>query len=71
MGHSYSMAAPVRADTTYVLRSITYKVGNNLDEARKPVDVLVVFRVVHKSVEGDVTLLWKELQRKKSPKLKT
>lgn len=69
--HTYSMSVPVRADTTYALRSIAYKEDHNSDESREAVDVFVVFRVVHKSSEGDVTLLWKELQRKKSPKLKT
>ena len=68
--HTYSMSIPVRADTTYALRSITYKEDSNSDGSREAVDVLVVFRVVHKSGEGDVALLWKELQRKKSPKLK-
>lgn len=68
-GHAYGMAAQVRPDTTYVLRSILYSSKVSVDGKRKPADVLVAFRVVSKAEDGSVTLLWRELLRRKPPKL--
>jgi hypothetical protein len=70
-GHAYGLAAQVRADTTYVLRSIIYRSDSTLNKRRKPADVLVAFRVVSRAEDGSVTLLWRELLRSKPPKLKT
>ena len=33
-------------------------------------DVTVVFRVVEKDANGDLTILWKEISRKNSPEIK-
>jgi hypothetical protein len=65
-------------NTTYVLRSIAYRgkipyqfrgfVFNLLDKDKRK-DITVIFRVVRKSSDGSVTLLWKELESKESPKL--
>lgn len=68
--HVYGAAMYVRPEMTYVLRSITYKADSEQSKQRKPADVLVAFRVVSRAPDGSVTLLWKELQRRKSPKLK-
>ncbi|MGI8556202.1 MAG: hypothetical protein ACR2LT_07595 [Pyrinomonadaceae bacterium] len=65
-------------NTTYALRVIAYRgvyyvpfrgyPFNILDgDTRK--DVIIVFRVVRKDTDGSVTLLWKELDRKDSPKI--
>ena len=55
-------------NTTYVLRSIAY---SGLDwEQDKRKDVVVAFRIVRKSQDGSITILWKELARKDSPKIK-
>ncbi|HJR09300.1 MAG TPA: hypothetical protein VJ842_18720 [Pyrinomonadaceae bacterium] len=69
--HVYGAAMYVRPGMTYVLRSIIYKADTELNKRRKPADVLVSFRVVSHAADGSVTLIWKELQRRKSPKLKT
>lgn len=66
-------------NTTFVLRSIAYAGkyfrsvnGITYDEFDfdKRKDVIVAFRIVEKDREGNVTILWKELQRKDSPVLK-
>ena len=65
-------------DTTYALRVIAYRgafyfpfQGQKFDlldgDTRK--DIIVVFRIIRKNADGSVTLLWKELNRKDSPKL--
>jgi hypothetical protein len=69
-GRAYGSAAQARADTTYVLRSIMYSSDGSIDKRRKPTDVLVSFRVVGRAEDGSVTLLWRELLRRKAPKLK-
>lgn len=63
---------------TYAIRSIAYRgkipyrsqgfVFNLLDTDKRK-DVIVVFRVVRRNTDGSLTLLWKELDRKESPKL--
>jgi hypothetical protein len=70
-GHRYGVTAPVRMATTYVLRSTTYKFGDYLDKRRKLDDVLIAFRVVGTTADGSVTILWKEMRRQKTPKIKT
>jgi hypothetical protein len=66
-------------NTTFVLRSIAYNgkyfraikgiTYNEFDfDNRK--DVIVAFRIVEKDSEGNVTILWKELQRKDAPVIK-
>ena len=67
--HVYGAAMYVRPAMTYVLRSITCRADNEESKKRKPADVLVSFRVVSRAPDGSVTLVWKELQRRKSPKL--
>jgi hypothetical protein len=66
-------------DTTFALRSIAYGGKNfrairgityNEFEFDKREDVIVVFRIVEKDAEGNVTILWRELQEKDSPKMK-
>ena len=70
-GNKYGLTAPVQLGSTYVLRSTTYKFGDDLDKRRKLDDVLIAFRVVGTTVDGSVTLLWKEMKRQKTPKIKT
>ena len=65
-------------DTTYGLRSIAYG-GKNYRAASgvtyneldfdKREDVIVVFRIVERDDQGNVTILWKKLQEKNSPKV--
>lgn len=70
-GNRYGLTAPVRLGSTYLLRSTTYKFGDDLDRRRKLDDVLIAFRVVGATADGSVTLLWKEMKRQKTPKIKT
>jgi hypothetical protein len=66
-------------NSTFALRSIAYDgkslralkgVIYNEFEFDKRRDVIVVFRIVQKDAAGNVTILWKELQRKDSPIIK-
>lgn len=52
-GFGYSRRIPAKANTTYVLRSISPRRS----------DVLVAFRVVREDHDGSTTLLWKLLKR--------
>jgi hypothetical protein len=70
-GQTYGISAAASENTTYVLRSITYKEGDALDKIRQPTDVLVSFRVVGKAADGSVTILWKVLRRRPGPRLKS
>ena len=65
-------------NTTFVLRSIAYDgkymrslkgVTYNEFNFDKRKDVIVVFRIVEKDKEGNLTILWKQLSDKKSPKI--
>jgi hypothetical protein len=78
-GFLYSRGLSALENTTYVLRSIAYngKVMrsirgipyNELDfDNRK--DITIAFRVVRSDFDGSLTILWKELSKKDSPKIK-
>lgn len=77
--YTYRKAFPARENTTYALRIIAYR-GNiiqnfrgyryDLLEGDKRIDLTLAFRVIRKGMDGGVTLLWKELQRKESPRIK-
>lgn len=65
-------------DATYALRSTAYGGKNyraaygvtyNEFDFDRRTDVIVVFRVVARDADGDVTILWKKLEEKKSPKV--
>ena len=63
-------AAPATSNTTYLLRSIAYRKGDRLDSEYKRADITVAFRIVREEPDGALTILWRELQRQKSLKLK-
>jgi len=77
-GFVYRRALYIKENTTFALRSIAYRgtlyraIGgatyNELDFDKRR-DVIVVFRIVRVDKEGRITILWKELQNQKSPKL--
>lgn len=58
--HAYGTTSPAQLNTTYVLRSTTYK-----SNGRKPSDVLVAFRVTRQDADGSVTIIWKQLRTPK------
>lgn len=79
-GKIYASVLPVKENSTYLLRSIAYRgeavkvagsiVYNELDfDDRR--DVIIAFRVIEFVPNESVVILWKELQNKKSPKIKT
>ncbi len=75
----YRKVLPALENQTYGLRIIAYR-GSfyrsfrgriyDLLAGDKRIDLVVVFRIIRKDSDSSVTLLWKELTRKKSPKLK-
>jgi hypothetical protein len=75
----FSNKMKVKEDSTYILRSIAYRgksytsVGTRVTydefEFDKRFDILIGFRVVKKDQDGSLLILWKELERKESPKL--
>ena len=78
-GFSYYSGLNAVENATYILRSIAYRgmfpqavqnVAYNELAFDKRKDVLVIFRVIRKDTDGSITILWKEMQDKKSPKIK-
>jgi hypothetical protein len=77
--HEYRKVLPSILNNTYAIRIIAYR-GSvyrtfrgwlfDLLAGDNRVDLTIGFRVVRKDADGGITLLWKELDRKKSPKLK-
>jgi hypothetical protein len=77
-GFLYRRGLFIVEETTFVLRSIAYDgkymrsasgvTYNELDFDKRK-DVIVAFRIVEKDSDGNVTILWKELQQKDAPKL--
>lgn len=78
-GFRYSSSAPVEINMTYALRSIAYRgevlqsfqgaVFNELDYDKRG-DVIVVFRTVGFDKTGTLLIIWHELSRAESPRLK-
>jgi hypothetical protein len=78
-GFLYRRGLFIVENTTFALRSIAYEgkhyrainglTYNEFDYDKRN-DVIVVFRIVEKDEAGNVTILWKELSEKNSPKLK-
>lgn len=77
-GYAYGAGIIAAENNTYILRSIAFNgevlravSGITYNELAfdKRKDITVAFRVVRKDADGSVTILWKELNRKDSPKL--
>ncbi len=78
-GFLYRRALYAKDNTTYVLRSIAYNgsfyravqnIAYNELAFDKRKDVIVAFRIVRRDADGSVTILWKQLTRNNSPKVK-
>ncbi len=77
-GFIYRRGLYAQDDATFVLRSIAYS-GKYFRAAKnitynefsfdKRRDIIVAFRIVERRNDGSVTILWKELENKKSPKI--
>jgi hypothetical protein len=77
--HEYRKVLPSILNNTYAIRIIAYRgsVYRNfrgwlfdLLAGDNRVDMTIGFRIVRKDADGSITLLWRELERKKAPKLK-
>lgn len=78
-GVRYAKNAPVERDGVYVLRAVAYRgkvvrsaAGiryNELDYDKRE-DLVVAFKVVDVGEDGSVTLVWKTLAEKESPRIK-
>ena len=90
-GVRYSKYVMPEIGTTFAMRIVAYRNGNNLvrrmtmpgvgpdhpvmmfkklEEEDNRFDVLVAFRIVRRAEDGNLTIIWKELNRKKSPVLR-
>lgn len=78
-GFLYRRGLFIVENTTFALRSIAYGgksprsikgLAYNEFDYDKRKDVIVVFRIVEKDADGNVTILWKQLQEKDSPKIR-
>lgn len=77
--YEYRKVLPAAENMTYAMRVIAYR-GSfyrsfrgwifDLISGDDRFDLVVGFRVIRKEEDGNVTILWKELERKKSPKLR-
>ncbi|MFN0138868.1 MAG: hypothetical protein ACKVQW_02120 [Pyrinomonadaceae bacterium] len=77
-GFIYRLGFYVETGTTFALRSIAYRgklmrsvkgvVYDEMDYDKRK-DILVVFRIVEKDPNGDITVVWRELSRKDAPVL--
>jgi hypothetical protein len=77
-GFVYRRGLNAVENATFVLRSIAYDgehyravqgVTYNELSFDKRKDIIVAFRIVEKGQDQSVTILWKELERKKAPKI--
>ncbi len=74
----YINSIEIRQNVTYVLRSIAYRgvfnktaegvVYNEFDYDKRK-DIIVAFRVVERDIDGSITILWRRLSVKDSPKI--
>lgn len=78
-GFLYRRGLFIVENTTFVLRSIAYGgksfrsiagITYNEFDFDKRRDTIIAFRIVEKDAEGNVTILWKQLQEKVSPDIK-
>ncbi|MCC6327924.1 MAG: hypothetical protein IT174_05370 [Acidobacteria bacterium] len=77
-GFYYASGVKALEKMTYVLRSIAYRgtvprsvagvIFNELDLDERA-DVTVAFRIIRKHDSGGVTIIWKELDKRKAPEL--
>lgn len=78
-GFLYSRVVEAEDNMTYVLRSVAYRgrllrsvqglVYDEMDFDKRN-DVIVAFRIIRRNPDGSVTILWKQLAKKSSPKVK-
>lgn len=77
--YEYRKAIPAIINNTYAMRIVAYR-GNlykrfhgwayDLLAGDNRSDLIVAFRIIRKDSDGTISIIWKELERKKSPKIK-
>ena len=65
--HQYWSSVWARPETPYAIRSIAYSLKHQSINAGPNGDVIAAFRIIRRDPEGSVTIIWKELQRRKAP----
>ena len=77
-GFAYARGVLPKQNRTFIMRSIAYQgkwlraaagITYNEFEFDKRRDVIIAFRIVRKNEDNSITILWKQLQSKRSPKL--
>lgn len=82
-GFTYSKQEKLEENTTYAIRVVAYRFYDKYNRRKKTAgnrnfsyldfdkrkDLLLAFRVIRKSDDGAVTILWKEIKEQKSPKI--
>lgn len=69
-GYNYTNNLKADENMTYALRLIAYRYKLGLSSGtNKRIDLTVSFRIVRRDDDGSITILWKELNRQKAPKL--
>jgi hypothetical protein len=64
-GYTFTNAAPLKLNSTYVLRSVLYRHHDKgaLSAPLNGTDVRIVFKLVGREPDGSVLVLWRELDR--------
>lgn len=64
-GFTFTNAAPLKVNSTYVLRSVLYRYHEEgqLSVPIRGIDVRVAFRVVGQEPDGSIIIIWRELDR--------
>ena len=74
----YSNSLPIEINSLYVMRSIAYRAKSpvvirnvtfNEFKYDKREEIIVAFKIIRKDEDKSLTIVWKELKSKKSPKL--
>lgn len=79
---TYKQILPAETGKTYALRVVAYEADfyREIERKKKIIklyplkgdlreDLIIAFRIIDRDSEGNITLLWRELQRKKAPVL--
>jgi len=78
-GYRYSKSVPAKVDSTYGFRGVAYRGKvvrsvqglryNELDYDDRE-DVLIAFRIVERAQDGSITIVWRQLSKLESPRIR-
>lgn len=69
-GFAYSNTAPIKLNSTYILRSIAYRTKSD-EIGDNRIDLIIALKIVGIEDDGSLIILWKQLTKNNSPKLKS